>query len=69
MRNKVHDGPKMKGTSYRVPCKPVSPGSVVPDDESESPTGPMREGAHPLEDHYDAESGAAPSPAAATSCA
>jgi DMSO/TMAO reductase YedYZ molybdopterin-dependent catalytic subunit len=33
VRNKVHDGPKMMGTSYRVPCKPVSPGSVVPDDE------------------------------------
>ncbi|NNL62704.1 MAG: sulfite oxidase [Woeseiaceae bacterium] len=33
VRNKVHDGPKMKGTSYRVPCKPVSPGSVVPDEE------------------------------------
>lgn len=33
IRNKVHDGPKMGGTSYRVPCKPVAPGSKVPDDE------------------------------------
>jgi DMSO/TMAO reductase YedYZ molybdopterin-dependent catalytic subunit len=33
LRNIVHDGPKMTGTSYRVPCKPVAPGSVVPDDE------------------------------------
>jgi len=33
VRNQVHDGPKMTGTSYRVPCKPVAPGSVVPDDE------------------------------------
>ena len=33
VRNKVHDGPKMTGTSYRVPCKPVAPGAVVPDDE------------------------------------
>ena len=29
IRNKVHDGPKMTGTSYRVPCKPVAPGAVV----------------------------------------
>ena len=33
IRNQVHDGPKMTGTSYRVPCKTVAPGSVVPDDE------------------------------------
>lgn len=33
VRNQVHDGPKMTGTSYRVPCKPVAPGSVVPEDE------------------------------------
>ena len=33
VRNQVHDGPKMTGTSYRVPCKPVAPGTVVPDDE------------------------------------
>ncbi len=33
VRDRVHDGPKMTGTSYRVPCRPVAPGSVVPDDE------------------------------------
>ncbi len=33
IRNKVHDGPKMTGTSYRVPCRPVAPGSDVPEDE------------------------------------
>ena len=33
IRNQVHDGPKMTGTSYRVPCKPVAPGSEVPADE------------------------------------
>ena len=33
VRNQVHDGPKMTGTSYRVPCKTVAPGSVVPEDE------------------------------------
>ena len=33
VRNQVHDGPKMTGTSYRVPCKSVAPGTVVPDDE------------------------------------
>jgi sulfite oxidase len=33
VRNKVHDGPKMEGDSYRVPCKPVEPGaSVKPED-------------------------------------
>ena len=26
-------GAKMTGTSYRVPCRPVAPGSTVPDDE------------------------------------
>ena len=29
VRNQVHDGPKMTGTSYRVPCKPVAPGEKV----------------------------------------
>ena len=29
VRNKVHDGPKMQGTSYRVPCDPVAPGTKV----------------------------------------
>ncbi|MGK0363578.1 MAG: DMSO/TMAO reductase YedYZ molybdopterin-dependent catalytic subunit [Saprospiraceae bacterium] len=33
IRNKVHDGPKMTGQSYRVPCKPVAPGTKVGDDE------------------------------------
>ena len=33
VRNQVHDGAKMTGTSYRVPCKPVAPGTTVPDDE------------------------------------
>ena len=33
IRNQVHDGPKMTGTSYRVPCKPVAPGSDVPDEQ------------------------------------
>ena len=33
VRNQVHDGPKMTGTSYRVPCKSVAPGSIVPEDE------------------------------------
>lgn len=32
IRNKVHDGPKMGGDSYRVPCEPVAPGSKVPDE-------------------------------------
>ncbi len=29
VRNKVHDGPKMGGYSYRVPCSPVVPGEKV----------------------------------------
>jgi len=33
VRNKVHDGPKMGGQSYRVPCESVAPGTKVPDDE------------------------------------
>ena len=33
IRNQVHDGPKMTGTSYRVPCTPVAPGSNVPDED------------------------------------
>lgn len=33
IRNKVHDGPKMEGSSYRVPCEPVAPGSKVPDEQ------------------------------------
>ncbi len=33
VRNQVHDGPKMGGYSYRVPCKPVAPGTVVPEED------------------------------------
>ena len=33
VRDRVHDGPKMTGTSYRVPCQPVAPGSAVPDEK------------------------------------
>ncbi|MCZ6830249.1 MAG: molybdopterin-dependent oxidoreductase, partial [Gammaproteobacteria bacterium] len=29
IRNQVHDGPKMGGFSYRVPCEPVAPGTKV----------------------------------------
>lgn len=32
VRNKIHDGPKMGGTSYRVPCETVAPGAKVPDE-------------------------------------
>jgi len=33
IRNVVHDGPKMKGQSYRVPCNPVSPGTKVDNED------------------------------------
>ena len=33
VRNKEHDGPKMKGTSYRVPKYPVAPGEEVPEQD------------------------------------
>ena len=33
VRNQVHDGEKMTGKSYRVPCEPVAPGSKVADDQ------------------------------------
>ncbi|MEL6926058.1 MAG: sulfite oxidase, partial [Bacteroidota bacterium] len=33
VRNKTHDGPKMGGQSYRVPCKPVAPGTKVEDED------------------------------------
>ena len=33
IRNKVHDGQKMTGSSYRVPCKPVAPGTKVEDED------------------------------------
>lgn len=31
IRDKVHDGPKMQGQSYRIPCTPVAPGTKVED--------------------------------------
>jgi len=33
VRDRVHDGPKMTGTAYRVPCDSVAPGTVVPDED------------------------------------
>ncbi|NAS30613.1 molybdopterin-dependent oxidoreductase [Flavobacteriaceae bacterium R38] len=33
IRNIVHDGVKMTGTAYRVPCKPVAPGEKVTDED------------------------------------
>ncbi|MDF4203204.1 sulfite oxidase [Maribacter sp. SA7] len=33
IRNIVHDGTKMTGTAYRVPCKPVAPGEKVTDED------------------------------------
>lgn len=33
IRNKIHDGPKMGGSSYRVPCSPVAPGAKVADED------------------------------------
>ncbi len=33
VRDRVHDGEKMKGKSYRVPAYPVAPGQSVPDDD------------------------------------
>lgn len=33
IRNKEHDGPKMKGMSYRVPAYPVAPGQKVPEED------------------------------------
>jgi DMSO/TMAO reductase YedYZ molybdopterin-dependent catalytic subunit len=32
IRDRVHDGEKMGGSSYRVPCEPVEPGASVPDE-------------------------------------
>ncbi|WP_420319019.1 sulfite oxidase [Ekhidna sp.] len=32
IRNKVHDGAKMEGSSYRVPCESVAPGEKVEDE-------------------------------------
>jgi DMSO/TMAO reductase YedYZ molybdopterin-dependent catalytic subunit len=33
IRNVEHDGPKMTGQSYRVPCNPVAPGTDVPNED------------------------------------
>lgn len=33
IRNIVHDGAKMTGTAYRVPCQPVAPGDKVADED------------------------------------
>ena len=33
IRNIVHDGEKMEGTSYRTPCYPVAPGAKVKDED------------------------------------
>jgi DMSO/TMAO reductase YedYZ molybdopterin-dependent catalytic subunit len=33
VRNKVHDGAKMGGYSYRVPCQPVVPGAEVAEED------------------------------------
>lgn len=33
VREKVHDGPKMGGQSYRVPAYPVAPGAEVPNED------------------------------------
>jgi sulfite oxidase len=33
IRNIVHDGEKMTGSSYRVPCSPVAPGDKVKDED------------------------------------
>lgn len=33
IRDKVHDGPKMGGTAYRVPGTPVAPGTKVPNSD------------------------------------
>ncbi|MDX1362923.1 sulfite oxidase [Arenibacter latericius] len=33
VRNKVHDGEKMTGTSYKVPCHPVAPGEKVKEED------------------------------------
>ncbi|MBD0776918.1 sulfite oxidase [Maribacter sp. ANRC-HE7] len=33
VRNIIHDGTKMTGTAYRVPCNPVAPGEKVKDED------------------------------------
>lgn len=33
VRDKIHDGTKMKGTAYRVPCESVAPGKKISDED------------------------------------
>ncbi|WP_421134766.1 sulfite oxidase [Alteromonas sp. A079] len=33
VRDRIHDGAKMGGNAYRVPCKPVAPGTTVAEDD------------------------------------
>ena len=33
IRDRIHDGAKMTGTSYRVPCRPVAPGTTTADED------------------------------------
>lgn len=33
IRDRIHDGQKMGGQSYRIPCNPVAPGSKVADED------------------------------------
>ena len=33
IRDREHDGPKMTGSAYRVPCEPVAPGEKVKDED------------------------------------
>jgi len=33
VRDKIHDGSKMGGSSYRVPCEPIAPGAEVKDED------------------------------------
>ncbi|OUR90780.1 molybdopterin containing oxidoreductase [Flavobacteriales bacterium 34_180_T64] len=33
VRDKIHDGPKMTGASYKVPCDPIAPGEKVRDED------------------------------------
>ena len=33
VRDKVHDGPKMTGDSYKMPTEPVEPGATVPEEK------------------------------------
>ena len=57
IRDRVHDGEKMLGQSYRAPCEPVAPGEDVPDEQmcfihsmpvKSMVTSPMSEVEHPI---------------------